>query len=306
MRVRIILLMTLGILVSCETVVNVNLEPYEPELVVFAVAVPDSAWTASVSHSVAALDNREPGPVSGARVEILTGESVIAMLTELDVAGVYRSEQSPAAAGQEYTLRVSAAGYKEVSAKVQVPRPVAVSGVMTTLTPTPDREHPATRRATGVASVMFSMSDPPGVRDYYRLQVVQSPNLGQFDIDDPAITEDLLDFDSAEQFPFYGYVDFTDRAFSGERRELNPQILYSRGSRVVVQLLHVSESYREHLRTRDLQLDLDENPFAEPQPVYSNVTNGLGDLRGLCHYCGVRPDTGATGGSGRCGCIHGQ
>ena len=52
------------------------------------------------------------------------------------------------------------------------------------------------------------------------------------------------------------------------------------GFTAYLQVLYISETYYEYLKTARLHDETRENPFAEPLNVYGNVENGYGIFAG--------------------------
>ena len=115
------------------------------------------------------------------------------------------------------------------------------------------------------------------------------PSLFIFESDDLALGESAFDFLNTEK-TFYLEAFFTDGLFNGSTYTLNFDIQYDTPdplAEVVVRrvlavvLLSVSEDFFRYWKTAGRQALTNENPFAEPLRVQSNMTGGFGVFAGF-------------------------
>lgn len=284
---------------ACELIIAPDLPEHTPRLVIKAFFTPDGGWAASVSRSVGILDP-SPGPerlVTAASVELLSDGRIIDRLTFLQRERVYASE-NPLQAGRSYSLRVSAPGFETVHATDSAPPPVPTSiesySVETSdrgETSDPSPGEPGLLEITDFRITLL-IQDPPGKENRYQIRVFASGRSERRDLHfstrDPSIIsanriEDPV-LEGVE--PFVGSEPFfSDALFNGESHEIeltsSDLAVEASLERVFwVQVRYVSEAYFRHLESALLHEQTQDNPFAEPASVYSNVRNGYGIFAG--------------------------
>lgn len=286
---------------ACELIIQPNLPEHTPRLVIKAFFTPDGGWAASVSRSVGILDP-SPEPerlVTGASVELLSESRVIDRLSFFDRERVYMSEK-PLQAGMSYSLRVSAPGFETVQATDRAPPPVPTSIEsfrVETSDPVPGETSDPPSGEPGVSTVMefrinLQIQDPPGEENRYQIRVIApgwpGPRDLYFSTRDPSIVSDNRIEDPVTEVvePFTGSEPFfSDALFDGESHEIEISsvslVVEPNQERVIwLQVRHISEAYYRHLKSALLHDATDDNPFAEPVNVYSNVENGYGIFAG--------------------------
>ncbi len=288
-RVSILVLAFSG----CELIINPDLPEHTPRLVIKAFFTPDEGLAASVSRSVGILDP-SPGPerlVTGANVELLSDGRIIDRLPFLDRERVYASE-IPLQAGRSYSLQVSAPGFETVHATDSAPPPVPMSIESYRVeTSDPIPGEPGVSTVTEFR-ITLQIQDPPGEKNRYQIRVIAPGRSGRRDLyfstRDPSIISDNRIEDPVTEGvePFTGSEPFfSDALFDGESHEIEVSsfdlAVEASLERVIwFQIRHVSENYYRHLRSALLHKTTDDNPFAEPVRVYSNVENGYGIFAG--------------------------
>lgn len=295
-RQRIAIPIVVIALTACELIIVPDLPEHTPVLVIKAFFTPDGGWAASVSRSVGILDPT-PGPerlVTGANVELLSDGRIIDRLPFLQRERVYASEE-PIQAGRSYSLRVSAPGFETAHATDSAPPPVPTSiesfRVETSdggETSDPDPGDPGVLAITEFR-ITLQIQDPPGEGNRYQIRVF-APGRSDlnFSTRDPSIIsanriEDPV-LEGVE--PFVGSEPFfSDALFDGESHEIeltSSDLALEAGlERVIrIQVRYVSEAYFRHLESALLHEQTQDNPFAEPARVYSNVENGYGIFAG--------------------------
>jgi hypothetical protein len=115
------------------------------------------------------------------------------------------------------------------------------------------------------------------------------PSVFPFESDDPALGDRALDFlDTGKKR--YQEAFFPDGLFDGSRYTLDFDLRYDAphpDAAVVIQrafavvLLSVTEDFYRYWRTAGEQALTNENPFAEPLRVHSNLTGALGVMAGF-------------------------
>lgn len=295
---RALAALALGVLMGCETVVDVNVPPHERQLVAQGFFAPESLWTVRVSHTVGYTEAAEPGWVDDAEVEIWDGERLLERLVRRD-SGLYVGVGSRPEAGSRYTLRVRAPGYATVEGAGVLPSPPQVTAFEAARVAGPSED----RR---VVRLRLTLDDPAGEANGYLFAVLHlraevdlqtgtvaplPPGLFPFTSDDPALGDPLpnpLDPDT----PIYLQGLIRDDGFEGGRYTIEAEIAYdtppplgSSGPTIqrafVVLFAALSDDLYRYAETAPEQALFGENPFAEPLHVYSNLSNGFGVFAGF-------------------------
>lgn len=284
---------------ACETVVDVPPPPHETQLVAQGFFTPDSLWIVRVTHTVGYTSPDAPGFVDDATVEIWEDDRLHASPARTD-PGTYVVTGKGPVAGRRYTLRVSAPGYPATEGNDALPLPPPVTAFAETVV-RPGDGTPSRRRLLRLA---LTLDDPAAADNYYGLMVIQArwredrttgqltplpPSLFPFESDDLALGESEFDFLDTEKTR-YREAFFTDGLFNGHTYTLDFDIQYDTSSpdasvvihrAFAVVLLSVSDDFFRYWKTAGRQAFTNENPFAEPLPVHSNMTGGFGLFAGF-------------------------
>jgi hypothetical protein len=275
---------------GCETVVDVPLPDHDSQLVVNDLFTTDSLWRVSVTRSRGIKEARGGfPPVTNATVELLEGDRVIDTLALDERAGskpFYRStDRERPQPATEYTLRVSAPGFETAEATGRAPAPVPF-GVSRDGMPGPGPQFE------------LVITDTEGRGNYYALFLYEKIFVdGQFigtrqltfRSSSPLLKENVQENLDERTTETYRSALFSDATFRGETRAVSFQLHrfgdYSstEESRPFVVLASLSEASYEYQRTAALADDTQENPFAEPVQVHSNVRGGLGIFAGATY-----------------------
>ena len=264
---------------ACEQIIEPDLPEHTPRLVLQAFFTPDSTWVAFVGRSAGILESlpsRERS-VAEATVELLAGDRVIDELKFFQRERVYVWEKAPLQAEESYSLRVSAPGFATIQATDAIPRPVPIA-IASYHVNTSVRSESTIK---GDLSIKLEIQDPPGETNYYQIHLFalfsSRREEGSFWTKDPSIIADN------NETAFFGTAPFfTDALFDGQTHEIELSSNYNvtEHTRLFLQVLDISETYYEYLKSAKLHEFTQDNPFAEPVSVYSNVENGYGIFAG--------------------------
>ena len=295
------LIALLILLAGCETVVDVPVPPHEAQLVAQSFFAPGSPWSVRVTNSVAYSSPDQPGLVDDATVEIWAGDQLVERLAQSD-AGTYVSTAALPQAGTRYTLRITAPGYTTTEGHDALPSPVPVTNFQETVVQD-GTEIDGQRR---ILNLRITLDDSADEDNFYGLGILQGrwiedrqsgtvtllpPSLFGFESDDPVFDEGAFAFLDAET-TYYREAFFSDDLFAGRTHTLDLDIQYDvppSDAQVIVRrvftviVLSVSEDFFRYLKTASNQSLANENPFAEPLRVHSNMTNGFGVFAGFQH-----------------------
>lgn len=298
-RYSLSLFLAVILLAGCETVVEVPVPPHEPQLVAQSFFSPGSPWSVRVTNSVGYSSPDQPGLVDDATVEIWAGKQLIERLARSN-AGTYASTAALPQAGTGYTLRIAAPGYTTTEGYDALPAPVPVTHFQETIV---QEESGGQRR---IVNLRITLADPADEDNFYGLGILQGrwiedrrsgtvtllpPSLFGFESDDPVFGESAFAFLDTEK-SYYHEAFFSDDLFAGRTHTLDLDIQYDAippDAQVIVRrvfmviVLSVSQDFFRYLKTASNQSLTNENPFAEPLRVHSNMTNGFGVFAGFQH-----------------------
>jgi hypothetical protein len=264
--------------VSCQKNINFKIPDFPPMLVVNALFTSDSLMSVQVTSSVKALSNQSIPPVTNATVQVTVNNQTIS-LTHSSM-GNYVNQSFKPSVGDVLMLNVSASNYSPVSAVTSIPAlPIvdslyylASSGLNTS-------------NYLGVIKV----KDNPLLANYYLLCAYEYDSLG-------ALNNLYLSFNSttdfseptSDFFALNGCIFFNDEFLNGKIIEktfkfyATPDIDSLGNVLGVTKKLFIGEvsavSKEFYLYNWSVlrYQEANNNPFAEPVQVYSNVNNGIG------------------------------
>ncbi len=285
--------------------VTINGSGAPPKLVLNSEIIPGRPWRVDVSRSVGSYQAGNPSDstftVTDATVSILHGDQEQSQL-RLDSLRQYSARQFLPEEGEQYTVRVSAPNLETATATDRVPHmpPTTLSSDLLS------GEQNQRNRL-----LQFTIDDPPGVDNYYHIAlqkrafVRDSASIDTigltdvyFETSNRSIIEEMRNLGGLAESEFNFYVGrsaiLTDVLFGGTRHtvrlRVNDQQSFLRSDPVpndgfprIEYRLYVSalsEDLYQFLHTRRLQNRTEENPFAEPVEVHSNVNGGYGIVAG--------------------------
>lgn len=193
------------------------------------------------------------------------------------------------APGQRYTLRASAYGLPEIEASTTMPEAATVTELQF------DGKRLAAQNDRYEGKLRFSISSAPGQKRYYRVvaQPVDSAQ-SRFNrsysyasstytfnggLENKEVPR-LGDVFSSELYPssrvtFASHIQFPATDFDLETRQQYD------ATYLQVEVQQLTEAEYLFVKTLEGQWRTDDNPFAEPQNVHSNVQGGYGALGGV-------------------------
>jgi len=279
-RFSIAIILILMFLNSCkfDSIVNVDLSDYKSVLVVNSFFNPDSIWSARISSSQNALDNKTFRNINNSTVEIWKDGLRITALSYKS-KGLYQADTIKPLAGKEYEIRVSAPGFKPVTAIGTAPEAAIITNVkVDTITNGDENE----------LELTIAFTDPPTSGNKYHIslwgyglddegKITNKPQAINF-----SSTDLLLKGDATMNLEFYGdQAVFDDVVMNGKQYNLKLRIMtYYAENDVYVMLSTVSNEYYKYHKSCQKQIENSDNPFSEAVIVYSNIANGLGIFAG--------------------------
>ena len=264
-----ILLIVCFIASACETIVEVDLPEHDSVLVANVIFSPDSVWAARLYKSKAILDRGQIEFVVNATVQVKDGGEVIATLFHV-VDGYYQVPfDIKPQVGRTYTLTAQAPGLEAIESTDVIPNPVQPTAVDGT-------------KGQRAWDITAHFTDPVG-KNYYQVMVFEErslPNGGTALFSSYFESDDLLFFSK-------GGVDSDEAIFDdaliaeqayGLKLTAYP---FDSVQAMYVVLMSVSESYFKYMKSFQSQLHNEDNPFASPVQVYTNIENGIGIFAGF-------------------------
>ncbi len=271
---------------ACETTVELDFPTHDPLILINSFFWPDARFELYLGEAVSIVDGEDSiGCISDGTVELWEGDRKLEILPHVGDC-LYRSSINYPTPGLSYTVRAAAPGYQDVQATDVAPLTVPTEF---------EFEIKGGGPGIGRADVTITMSDPSDAKNWYRLLVFyrQTDSEGNvwfespgFETDDEAIiaeNQDFIDLDTDDGF--FETVFFTDqRVPSGEHRidiEIPAPSDFSARTDLLVFMDGISKHFYDYGTTYRVQRETDDNPFAEPVQVTTNVKNGFGIFGGF-------------------------
>lgn len=278
-----LLFIALSLCLSCEKEININVRPYDSQLVINSITLVGDSIQVAVTRSadMKTYNKNKDLNVTNAEVILYAGSAPVDTL-HYNVATRSYISYVKAIEGISYMIKANAAGFTGVTAVSESPVFVPIKSC---------RHYKNTRlndegQTQDEIRVIF---DDPSVRgDYYILKISSRDNytdttqiLGCINTMDVGV-ETIYDEDVDQNTCLDpNGIFFRDQLFNGVSREMRffIQSKYLEGlanSTLTVQLQHVSEAFFRYQKSYMFLSENSGNPFSEPMNVYSNVTNGFG------------------------------
>lgn len=284
---------------SCETVIDVDLPLHELAITLNGTIRPDSTLQVTLTEDRFILDNNyEFKPISGATVQLFTGSKMIGKLEEKAGSGIYRLDFFPKP-GVGYMITAVKEGLDKVEASDIIPTLQANASIQSV-------EKKTNEFSGEVYHLVYTLDDPVG-KDYYEVRLYKLDD--QYDYysdEDTSYTYKIGKYlrqinyteVGAQLNEYESYRSnflFSDELFNGRKKESKIEFHDNRNyyysdepeeskegdtTHLFLEVRHVSESYFKYTTTRQLHMEVSGNVFAEPAPVYNNVMNGFGIFAG--------------------------
>jgi len=295
-KIILLELITILILAACEKVVPVNVPKKEPKLVISAWLNKDKAIEVKVRKSLHILETPSIGPqiqeaytVKDAKPVVFENNISIDTLVYNQQEFTYKSPRNVKIRdGYNYSIKVTAPGFKEVTGQTIVPVQSTIAGL--------SRVRHARRNSDGeeLDDVTIKLDDPAGT-NYYLVRLFPASYNSmnpEFPIDCVSSTDKDLEAVSEDGDPLgNSCLDgnsllMKDVNFNGRQKQLKlsvasymlNDIKYPNKppSRPYVKVYQVTEDYFKYVKSLSAYQNSNDNPFAEPINVYTNIANGYG------------------------------
>jgi hypothetical protein len=262
-RQTLLFLISALVLASCNNILqDVDVPPSEPQLVIQSHINPaDSLVTVSVSFSKP-IFNKPASPypdfITNADIEVRCGQNTIPLVFNAD-NNIYEGLAAPLQLAAEKSVKVSvrAPGYYNADGNTIIPKRVNKSLQVISITDFTENGYLLKR-----AKVKFR--DWAGEDNYYRIFAIEEEN-GQF-----------------RQYAWIsiGKEYISDAGKDGE--EIITTFDFNDGARLKVFLFTTDKSY--YMYHNAVANYTDDNPFADPSMIPTNINNGLGMITSYLSY----------------------
>lgn len=280
------LLLGLASLTACETSVEIDVPAHAPKLAVqFNLSSEQSAQEIFIGRSqgvLASEDLWQTGAVKNAQITIkdaqgVTRQTFAFVPYDYDVdRGHYKAQGNfTPQPGQEYTLTVSAPGFETIQSTLKMPQLVSINS--SSLQKSTQNGY---FNYTGRLRLEFQ--DPQGQENYYRISGYALdqdgnrmssifPNEENGDIFGEEVERIEINKVFDDGWASDGLITYSDNVgfYGGNTAPAALEIILEH----ITQDLYLYERSRENYQ--------EENPFAEPLNLHSNIRNGYGNFGGI-------------------------
>lgn len=284
-KLGLIAIVIITVFASCEdmfrgAVLEVELPDHESQLAPYAFFKDtDSLLVVKVGKSVGVLDSINPDIVFGATVELYKNGSLEYTFDYDPLINAYTYDLGRAfspTVGDEYELRVSKDGFETASATQIVPPAIQADSVEYIEQAGVDQFGDP----MDVINVMFT--DPANIANFYEFG-----GFLNIKYTDPFDTTYVYEYQNSFYFessdPNFENGILSDVAFDGQqytiRLETYSNYWGNSGSTEITGQLNFNSTtpeYATFTKSLDNYWNAEDNPFAEPVILYSNMSTGLG------------------------------
>ncbi len=278
-----LLFTSVSLCLSCEKEINMEVRPYDSQLVINSITVAGDSIKVAVTRSadMKTYNRSKDLHVANAEVVLYAGSVPVDTLY-YDIAVRSYVSHIVAVEGVSYMIKANAPGFTGVTAVSESPVFVPIKSC---------KRYRNTRlnedgKTQDEIRVIFD--DPSVLGDYYILWISQRDSsadttqmLGCINTMDAGV-ETIYDEDVDQNTCLDpNGIFLRDQLFNGVSREMrffiqSSYLEGSNNSKLTVQLLHVSEAFFRYQKSYMYAAQNSGNPFSEPMNVYSNVVNGFG------------------------------
>lgn len=277
-------------IVSCETVVDVDLPEFEPSLVLNGLIYPDTTVSVLLTQNRSALDNSyDFKSIKNATIKLYENDVFIGNLSASDQDGIYTLGYYPQI-GKTYRIEAEKSGFEKVSAEISIPGDTADFAIQH-ITRVKDEYGNYNLKMTYVLKDSI-------IKNFYEVKLFMKNGYPEtkyydYDLDSLIVVPGYtywqdwyywIDGASLDEFSDYTeYEIFTDELFNGRQKEFTlvfsePYEYENQSDTTYLRLevRNLTEDYYRYITTQTLQNMTGNSPFAEPVQVYSNIDNGFG------------------------------
>lgn len=268
---------------SFTQVVEVDIPAHESAIVLNGVwATQDTAFSLLVSNSLGIIDRDDYTYPEDAIVKLYKND---VLLSDLIFAPDYNLYTLP----EDILINEEGASYK-IEAQFGTLKAVSATQVMPSKVEITDAEYEAEGAAGEFGERMdqhiISFNDPADEDNYYAIKGYRETTYNTYD---PSTTPPTIDTITEFQSLYLASTDPTvsfspiglivsDKAFNGQTYNLRATSYLQWGEQgnIFYELSNISKESYLYFRSLEAYSNAQNNPFAEPATVYSNVTDGYG------------------------------
>ncbi len=284
-----LLLILVVSVVSCETIIDLDVPRKDTKMVLNSFFNPDSTFKVFLHRDLYILDEEDfyegtQTEVMDATIELFDSEGNLVTNFEYRSKGEYRSDFIPAR-GEEYLIRAKKEGFKTISSTGSIPNNLASFEVLTI------------NYLRGYDyEFEIKINDLPG-ENYYEIQSWEEANI-VYDGDaikvvdpSPLVSDELyIDENATSAHSIY----LSDELFQNQEIDLKINTLWQLQGKcsredcfdykVYITVRSLSKEYFQYRQSSGLQSRLENDVFAEPVNVFTNITNGFGIFAGFNNH----------------------
>lgn len=295
-----LLVWTITVFFGCERNITVDLPNKEVKLVVNSISNRDSTTSPLIERFELGKSRSILEPVqSGTQTQretFFTKEGIFFLyandilfdtLTYDNVLGYYPRRNFFSGTIKKYTIKGGAPGFPQIEASSIIPAYIPVK--VLTYKPKARKKNDGTL----LDEVTISFNDPPNENNFYGVYFKKANQNNSwspvfcFSSKDRDLDEVREKFDPIDPDPCLESAMLTDLNFNGSEKtlkfeipsaDMNSFVNTQTGAimRPLIRLEHITEDYYRYIKSRNRNISVQGNPFAEPVNVYTNVKNGYG------------------------------
>jgi hypothetical protein len=229
------------------------------------IVLGDTILNVYVSHSQDYLDTSKRVIIKNAKVQLLKNDQLFATIP-YSTKQFYKLKlpKTKVIDQARYQLKISAAGYPEIHALQNMPAPVQI------ISTKHERFAAVDGEGRKVDLITLEFQDPDYTQNYYAVRAIFSSTPAE---------KNYVQLFGKDEFSetFENEVVLKDEAFNGKKyiwkiaADLPPA-----SGKLTIQLHSISRDKYLYLKSTNLYESGEDNPFAEPVLLHSNIIGGFG------------------------------
>ena len=256
---------------SCTKFIDFKEEESKPKVVINSLFTNDEPISVNLSKSQSVLVENQLGPIEGANVFIKNaGDQVLDTLFE-DSLGYYSGSMIPSEE-IEYHIEVNHPEYDQATASNTIPKQALIQSYNYQITTDPNNGDQMN------ISVEITDTDPE--QNYFALEFIYGQDLPGIPTTEYVFYYTSNDpiFDDSDEDEYSEIRYFSDNLFNGGSYQIDVSgsSIVGQGNFIEIRLHSLSKDYYLYSKTLENYGFSEGNPFAQPVPVHSNVTGGMG------------------------------
>lgn len=293
------LLVTGAILSNCTKTKTFEIN-FDEQIVVNSIISPDSNLRVAIYKSKSPESEINFEPLQGAIVRLIEGnqswnlDRFVPSGSYNDIGYYTSASNLDIETGKLHQLVIEPTGYPSITAQTQVP--IAPNISQATLSNISTNAYPPTNINKGYylgADAKFNIQDPPNEKNFYCVKIKY---ISDYILDKSILPYKFIDSNSIKtiglninnisnvfiSYLIEGGFIFTDEGFDGQNKEIEARIQgglelkTNFPEKITLEVWALNEDYYKYIKSHQKQVSIDNDPFAEPLNVYSNIDKGIG------------------------------